>query len=66
MLRGGELVVEWYSQSWVMKLGFGSAEGWVWRIRVRADCGFRDGWVERRWAIMRVVERDLPIALGGG
>ena len=50
-----------------MKPGFGSARGRVWRIRDRADSGVRlalelGGW-ERRYAIRRVAERDLPIAL---
>ena len=50
-----------------MKPGFGSARGRAWRIRDRADSGVRLalglGGRERRYAIRRVVERDLPTAL---
>ena len=34
-------------------------------MRSRADCGVRAGLVERWWEIRMVVERDLPMALGG-
>ena len=48
-----------------MKPGLGSAKGRVWRIRVRAVRGVWEGERERRWAIMRVAERDFPMALEG-
>ncbi len=61
----------WYRASWDMKPGFGSPRGWERRRWERAVKGVRggcwDGWwreAERRWARMRVAERDLPMTLG--
>ncbi len=46
-----------------MKPGFGSAMGRAWRRSIRAEVGSEVGCVARWWAMMRVAERDLPIAL---
>ena len=49
-----------------MKPELGSAKGRDFRMRSRADWGLRAGFLESRWAIRMVVERDFPMALEGG